>query len=134
MDAIEKVTAIKDKRILILGAGGAAKGIATAAIHRNANVTITNRTMEKATALANDLKCNHIEQDVIKDTDYDILINTTPTPIPEEFIHPNKIVMDITCNNPLAHAKALGCRCINGEEMFVNQAKRQLETWFPSSI
>jgi len=135
IDAVEAHTSIKNKTVLIIGAGGAAKAIAKEALTRNAKVIITNRTYEKASKLAKELNCQAHPQTAIKD--YDILINTTPCktelPLPQKFIHPNKIVMDIVYNPKntalLTLASTKNCQCIYGIEMFENQARRQLQTW-----
>src|SRR5690625_4310667 len=52
LNSYPNLSETKDKRILILGAGGAAKGILHALIHNGyKNITIANRSMDKANQL-----------------------------------------------------------------------------------
>jgi shikimate dehydrogenase len=74
---------LKNKNILILGAGGAVRGILDPLLQNNpANVTIANRTVEKAKKLLRDVKNNtscHLQAchyDGIN-TPFDIIINGT---------------------------------------------------------
>ncbi|HRD55793.1 MAG TPA: type I 3-dehydroquinate dehydratase, partial [Parachlamydiaceae bacterium] len=55
--ALEEKTTIKNKRVILLGAGGAAKAIAFQAIKKGAFVTILNRNEEKAVQCAKQLGC-----------------------------------------------------------------------------
>ena len=50
--AIEAKTGIKNKNVVILGAGGAARAIALGILKKKGKLTILNRTVEKAEALA----------------------------------------------------------------------------------
>jgi len=134
LDAVEESTYVKGKRLVIIGAGGTAKSVAFEAKKRGAFVLIAGRTNSKAEELAAWLECEFSDISDIP-TDYDILINTTPSPLP---IDPTKIiasalVMDVTYNpkHTLFLQKALeaGCKVIYGEEMFVRQARKQSEFW-----
>src|SRR3989338_1419847 len=49
--AIESRTEIKNKKVVILGAGGAARAIALGILEKKGKLTILNRTVEKAEAL-----------------------------------------------------------------------------------
>jgi shikimate dehydrogenase len=77
----EHHTEIKDKNIVILGAGGAAKSIAYSVSQKcPKSVTIANRTIEKATALAASCGATGIgltEALYTPLSDADIVINTT---------------------------------------------------------
>ncbi|HSX14195.1 MAG TPA: type I 3-dehydroquinate dehydratase [Chlamydiales bacterium] len=111
---------VKDKVILILGAGGAAIAIAKEAQARRAHVWIHNRT----------------KRDLGYPTGipdhYDIVINCTPSG-DESVLKPGIIVMDIVYvprdTDFLKKAKQLGCQVVYGEEMFFNQAALQREFW-----
>ncbi|MFC1691335.1 shikimate dehydrogenase [Nanoarchaeota archaeon] len=152
LKAIEEKTKLDNKKILILGAGGAARAIAlTIAMKRKPEqITILNREMKKAENLIRDVKkavkinakADHFTDQNIKDetSKADIIINTTPigmsprknlTPIPNFWIPPGKVVFDIIYNpmetKLLNEAKEKGCKVISGIEMFINQAAEQFK-------
>lgn len=136
LDALEKKTSVKGKRVAIIGAGGAARAIVYEAKKRGGEVFIFNRTKEKADLLADKFQVRAYEIDVIEKFPYDILINTTPLdlPIPKDFVVPNKVVMDIKNTSsitPLLEiAKEKGCIIVLGDAMWVNQAIEQYKRWF----
>ncbi len=141
LNAIENKMAVKEKRVVLIGAGGAAKAIAYEVVKRGAKLTIVNRNYAKAKALADRFKCNakdfHEMSDCAKEG-YDILINCTPLPLPidPKNILPGALVMDINTRPRetlfLIKAKELNCNIIYGEEMFFEQALGQFKMWFPS--
>lgn len=143
LNAIEKKCRVKDKQIIIIGAGGAAKAIAYEAIQRGGRVTILNRDKEKAIRLAHHFNCTGKGLDEMRahvKTGYDILINCTPLPHPiasDGFI-PGTIVMDITTKPKetlfLKEAVKRGCYVIYGYEMFIEQAIGQFKLWFKDRI
>ncbi len=104
---------VAGKRIVILGAGGAAKAIGAELIKRKGRVTFLRRQMEIP--------------------GYDILINATSSGDPDfkdRFI-PGALVMDISIRTTpfLLRAKAQGCEAINGIPMFMGQALLQADLW-----
>ncbi len=143
LDAIEMETKAKGQKIVIIGAGGAARAIAYEAIQRGGLVTILNRTVERACRLANDFKCSYgslDEMDHYATNGYDILINSTPNPLPIDPSHlrSDALIMDIK-NRPketilLQHARQKGCRITYGYKMFVEQAIGQFNLWFNNKI
>lgn len=142
LNALEKHVRVKNKKLVILGAGGAARAIAYEAIRRGANVSILNRHPEKALALAKEFGCDgdDLASKKVFDKRYDIIINATPSPMPidSERILPGSVVMDIT-NRPimtpfLTAAKEKKCKIVPGYEMFVEQAVYQFKIWFKESI
>ncbi|MEB2309973.1 MAG: shikimate dehydrogenase [Candidatus Brocadiaceae bacterium] len=133
---------LKDKRITLLGAGGAARAIAFGLQDRGAQVTIVSRNYERAQSLSRDVGCSSKELKDLQRIETDILINATPvgmlpavneTPIDKKLLKPSTIVFD-TIYNPietrlLREAKAQGCKIVGGLPMFVNQAAAQFELW-----
>lgn len=110
------------KKIVIIGAGGASKAIAYALRAARAKVTVANRTPKEGAVLLNQIP-----------GDYDILINTTPHPMP---IDPSKIipgstVMDIAIKQTtlLQESLAKGCVCISGYPLYLHQAMEQQRIW-----
>ena len=86
--AIEEVTPIKNKKIVVAGAGGASRAISFYLAKYNAeSITILNRNQKKAEKLAEDILnsnlCSSVQSNSITTidstiSDADILINTTP--------------------------------------------------------
>jgi len=135
LDAIEEKLPVQGKRVVILGAGGAARAIAFEAKQRGAELLILNRTLQRAKELAQAFECEAAELEKLP-LSYDILINCTPTPLPiaPENICPNTVAMDIVRTPKetlfLQEASKRGCQIVYGQEMFINQAKRQTAFWF----
>jgi 3-dehydroquinate dehydratase / shikimate dehydrogenase len=136
MNALEHHQPAKGQRIAILGAGGSARAIAYEAIERGAKVVVLNRTVERAAALAKDFGCQAAPLEEFSKVRYDILINTIPVDLIFDplSIHSSALVMDIVYwenQTPLLKAaQERGCRCIDGLEMFREQARLQQKIWF----
>ena len=138
LDAIEKHEIVLGKRVVLLGAGGAAKAIAFETKKRGAQVLVLNRTLERAQEVARLVGCNAGLLDEVPDQ-YDILINCTPEmPIDPAKIKSNALVMDIVYSPRetlfLKEALKIGCRVVYGEEMFLNQAALQTALWMKSHV
>lgn len=134
LDAIEQRTPVHRKKIILLGAGGAARAIAFQAKARGADVLILNRTIERAKELAAMLGCQAGGLDEVPN-DYDLMINCSPSPVPidPQAIRPHTWAMDIV-RSPretafLKEAALKHCQIVYGEEMFLNQAERQTAFW-----
>lgn len=132
--------------ILIIGAGGAARGIAFALKERGyKNLACANRSISNAQRLINDLKSGRalsLEQAEAELADFQIIIQTTPAgmissnvamPLSLENITSSAIVADIVYNpllTPfLGEAKDRGARCLNGVGMFVHQGALSFHKW-----
>lgn len=140
IDALEKrIGPLTGKKIVLIGAGGAAKAVGYAAKQQGAHVVVVNRTKARAEALC-DLLGGNVEAKGLDEIpkEYDVLVNTTPEACPCDFAHllPDALFMDITialCLMPeslFAMAKKSGFKVISGHEMFINQAIGQVELWF----
>lgn len=130
LNAIEKHMSVKGKRLALLGAGGTARAIAYEAKQRGAHVAVFNRTPSRA----KEFGCEGYPLEALQNHPYDILINTIPPQSPFiPSILPNTTVMDVVYypkETPLlAAAKKLGCHCVYGEEMFIEQALLQQKIW-----
>lgn len=143
LNAIEKHCKVKDKRVVILGAGGAAKAIVLEAKQRGALVTILNRDAGKASELAQRLQCvgkGLDEMAVCAEEGYEILINCTPVPLPIDArdLLPTAVIMDIKTKpmetELIMQALKKGCRIVYGYEMFLEQALGQFNLWFKDRI
>jgi shikimate dehydrogenase len=141
--ALEEVTSLDGKRVLVLGAGGAAAAIVYACRKAGATVTILNRTEEKAKHLADRFHCGYGVLSQILTHPAEVLVHTTSvgmTPnigvslVPREYFHKGMVVMDIVYNpleTRLVHeARMAGCRVVPGYKMLLYQAEKQFEIWF----
>lgn len=123
--AADALGSVQGKRVVILGAGGAAKAIAYELIQRKASVTLVHRTLDKAKICAQELKCDYSEQVPA----YDILINATSASQPLHAVSfiPRSTVMDISIRTTpfLLKAGSYGCYTLDGLPMYFNQALAQ---------
>ena len=130
---------------LVMGAGGVSPSIILALIKSNiSNITVTNRTFEKALFLKK--KFSHIKvikwDDLItKFNNFDIVVNATNLGLKggEEFkslfndVKDNLIYID-TIYNPLQtkmikHLKAKNIKTFNGLDMFIYQGQKSFYIW-----
>jgi shikimate dehydrogenase len=140
---LEKITSLKGKKILVLGAGGAARAIVYGLKEKGALVYILNRTLEKAKNLAKEFKAKVLTFNQQKEvSNFDIIINATSvgmeplvneTPINPSFLKKNQIVFDIVYNPKetklLKEAKKKGVKIIYGLEMLLYQGVAQFEIY-----
>ncbi len=142
----------RGKKLLLLGAGGAAKAIAFALAKEVEELVLLNRTPEKTKALTEALS-SELGKKVTGETltpraiqknmqDADILINATSVGmhphvgqslVAPQWLKPDLTVMDIVYNpteTKLAKdAKAAGARVISGVEMLIYQGATSFEIW-----
>lgn len=148
----ERIGGLKNKKILLLGAGGAARAISFILAEKGVELTISNRTVSKGEELANEIenetksKVSHIPQEKkamaeeIKSSD--ILINSTSvgmhpkvdeTLVESEDMHSELVVMDIVYNplktRLLEEAEKAGAETISGLGMLVYQGAASFEIW-----
>lgn len=140
------------KKLLLLGAGGAAKAIAFYAGQEVEELRILNRTVENAKRLAKNLrrkfnkriKGNSLSANIIKEElkDSDLLINATSVGmhpninkslVDPKWLRPDLCVLDLVYN-PIEtrltkDAKAMGAKVINGIEMLIYQGAASFEIW-----
>ncbi|MCP4375728.1 MAG: shikimate dehydrogenase, partial [bacterium] len=129
------------REVAVLGAGGAARAIVAALTHYNASVSVYNRTVSRAEALAGEFGASSAGLDAAANMQAEIVINCTPIGMhpqvdasPLEQIPASVKVLFDTIYNPigtqlLAMARKAGCLSVTGVDMFVNQAVAQFETW-----
>lgn len=137
---------VNDVNILILGAGGATRGIIPPLLEqRPAKLTIVNRNIGKAQAIADDfaglgtvLACDYASLD---GQQYDLIINATSAslsgelpPLPDGLVGPNVTCYDLAyANQPttfVTWGKANGAALsIDGLGMLVEQAAEAFYIW-----
>jgi shikimate dehydrogenase len=141
--ALEEVRPLAGARVLLLGAGGAARAVAHAAAARGAQVTLANRSVDKARAVAAQVGGVAAGLDEVgRAGDYDVIINATSvgmaevdaaSPVPEGAMRPGQVVMDIVYKpmetELVRAARRRGATAIHGGRMLLHQAARQFELY-----
>lgn len=131
---------LADARILVLGAGGAARAAVFGLKERGAQIFILNRSLPAAQKLARQAKSRTVKRADLKKLDFDVIINATPvgmgnpreSPLNADEIKAQYVfdmVYDPAETKLLRLAKERGAQVIAGSEMFVHQAARQFEIW-----
>ena len=132
---------------LILGAGGAARGIVHGLLSRGVPVvTVANRSLAKAEAIAagHPRAIRPLSWDALPRqlAEADLLVNTTslgmvgqpPLELPLDALKPSAIVSDIVYvpleTDLLARAAARGHRTVEGLGMLLHQAVPGFQRWF----
>jgi 3-dehydroquinate dehydratase/shikimate dehydrogenase len=138
---LEKRMHLAGAKVLVLGAGGAARAAVFGLREKDASVFIMNRTAETAQKLARQSGSKTIRKEALAKTSFDAIINATPVgmagnkaaPLLEAKDLNTKLVFDLVYNpleTPLLHlARQLSIPIITGVEMFVHQGARQFEIW-----
>ena len=137
---LEQRMLLNDARILVLGAGGAARAAVFGLRERGAQVFILNRSLPAAQRLARQAKARTIKRADLRRLDFDVIINATPvgmgntreTPLNADEIKAQYVfdmVYDPLETKLLQLARLRGAQVIPGREMFVHQAARQFEIW-----
>ena len=121
---------------LVLGAGGAGRAAAWALREAGAEVSVWNRTADKASALADELGVRHDERPT---QPTDLLVNATSVGLqPGDALEylprvEAATVVDFTYGaTPTAlirRAAARGARTVEGPELLVRQGARSFELW-----
>lgn len=150
--ALKEKCDLKNKNVLILGAGGAARAIGFGLCFEEiASLCILNRNIDRALDLAGDIT-SKTEYNVGFDTfeninsylkDTDILIHTTPNGmypnnddeplVYAQQMNPNMVVFDIVYNpletTILKEAKKIGATRVSGLKMFLYQGAEAFTIW-----
>ena len=152
---------LRDLRIMVLGAGGAARAIARQCAAEDCErLVIVNRTLDKAKALADELRSFFTGPRVLgpvarlqvvpweesalrfQIANVDLIVNTTPvglnrsdpSPIPARLLAPHLMIYDtvyISKQTPFVSAAIdAGARGANGLSMLLHQGTLAFEIWF----
>lgn len=125
-------------RVLVLGAGGAARAVLYAL--RGKKIYLWARRRAQAEELAMEFSCTVIED--FMDVDVDLVVNTTPvgmspladvSPMPPNFWRQGQVAYDLVMNPRktrfLREAEAAGAEIITGDEMLLYQGMAQFVLW-----
>jgi shikimate dehydrogenase len=139
----------KGMRVLLLGAGGAARAVVAALAEESgiAKIFIANRDIDRATALANSAKQLGLVSEPISleeaprvSPEVDLIVNSTtigmksePSIITQEQIRKGSIVYDIVyrpiTTDLIENAKYAQAIVVYGYEMLIEQGARAFEIW-----
>ncbi len=150
LKGLEKyVPSLTGQKVLIIGAGGAARAIYFTLAQKNCTaIDIANRTVEKAAGLVKDCpfsvlsKALSLDQAAEELGNYDLIVQTTmigmhpkvsEQPICLTHLKKQALVCDIIYNplttQFLREAQEKGAQIQNGIDMFVNQGALAFEKW-----
>lgn len=144
-DLLANDVCLKNSRILLLGAGGASKGVVLPLLNQSPkSISIANRTVSKAHAIVEQYANQSLTAcsfDEANEQIFDVIINATSAgltgnglPIAEKLITSNSICYDMTYGKELTpflqKAKALKAKkVIDGLGMLVGQAAESFYIW-----
>ena len=140
--AVEHGFELSGRRVVVFGAGGAARSVVEAVGRSGAaDVAVVNRSTDSAAiavAVGGDAARVGSAVDV---ADADLVVNATPLgmspddplPAPIDLIHDGHIIVDLVYRPSttalLAAAMVRNATCVNGVPMLLHQAAIQLEIW-----
>jgi len=146
---------VKDKRAVVIGAGGAARAVIAALIQLDLkDITIINRTVENAEELAKLFREENSKQNFdfcsLKEQEYgellkaaDLVVDTTPVGmysndiknivINPDYLHEEQLVIDLVYNplktKILQEAEKRGAQVGNGLPTLIYQAEASFKLW-----
>lgn len=147
---LEETESLANKHVLMIGAGGAARGVVTALLREGiGKLTMTNRTLKKtepllqlASEFATGAEAIRKQEAEGRLAEFDIIINSTSIgmspnveeiPLSLERITSHQVVSDLIYNpletKLLEEAAMRGAKTVNGVGMFVNQAALSFQHW-----
>ncbi|MBZ5551187.1 MAG: shikimate dehydrogenase [Acidobacteriia bacterium] len=130
---------LKESEVLLLGAGGAAQGVAAVLREKGAKVLILNRTLATAQKLARKFDHRVVRQENLRNHHFALIVNATSVGMWPEV---NKVPIDLTevsadvvfelIYNPpetrlLREARRRKMQTISGMKMFISQAEAQFK-------
>lgn len=144
--AVSSGTSFRGRKALVVGAGGAARAVIFALKNMGMDVTIANRTVEKAELLAQHFSCQVVALPALKNFEsrtWDVIVQTTSvgmkgyaeglSPVPDHLFAPGVIAMDVVYTPRwtafLRNAKNRGAQVVFGSEMLLYQGVAQFEWW-----
>ena len=138
---LERRMALQGARVLVLGAGGAARAAVYGLRERGAQVWVMNRTETKAQALAETFGAHVQMRAGLARASFDAMVNATPYGMRGRTMEAPVTQAEMNCRvffdtvyNPtetplIRAAQGRGVETIPGVAMFVEQGVRQFELW-----
>ena len=140
---VDKIGSLYDKRVALIGAGGAARAALWSLHKEGARASLFARNTERARPLAEEFAASFEQLDGASFDGFDIVINATPLgthgqsenemPALANQLHGARLAYDLVYN-PLEtrfmrEARQAGCETIGGLSMLVAQAAEQYHLW-----
>lgn len=137
LKAIKEITTLHRRKVILLGAGGAARAIAFAVKDEGADLTILNRNVNHAKLIAMKINAGYNSMQFIAQEikQADIVINAASigmkpdinqSLVPRSLLRTDLTVMDLVTDPKdtklLKDAKEFGCKIVYGERMLFWQA------------
>lgn len=137
------------RHALVLGAGGAAKAVLAGLHELNVQqVTICNRTAERAQHLAGQFAVEYVDWEERGTVEADLVINTTPMGMSGEYVEKTPYLPKMFRNEGVAYdlvynplkttflrdAEKAGWNTIDGLHMFAAQGAEQFRLWTEKDI
>ena len=139
--ALERRMPLRGSRVLILGAGGAARAVAFALAQSGASVCISARRPEKARALARAVGAEAVPRVSIRREFFDAIVNATPVGMHPRVARSPLEARELNCRlvfdliyrprvtRLLQLAARRGIETVSGLDMFLAQGAAQWEIW-----
>lgn len=131
---------VKNMKVLVVGAGGAARAMGYFLQKHHADIFFLNRTVEKADKLTKEFGGAVMTHADCNNHTFDMIVNTTPvglfpnvheSPISHTVLHAQQIVFDMVYNPVqttfLKQAAEKQATVISGLDMFIGQGLKQIE-------
>jgi shikimate dehydrogenase len=132
--------ALKGKEILVMGAGGAARGVVPSLLEAGAaRLVVANRTVQRAQALAARFAVEATGYAELDGERFDLVVNATSAgladaapPLPRSVFKPGALAYEMVYGREtrfLLEARAAGARVADGLGMLVEQAAESFFIW-----
>ncbi|HXE89531.1 MAG TPA: shikimate dehydrogenase [Terriglobales bacterium] len=137
---LEQRLPIGGAKVLVLGAGGAARAAVFGLKERHAEVYVLNRTPTAGKRLAKQARARYLRRSELKKMQFDAIVNATPvgmgsgrqSPLKDNEVNA-RVVFEMVYvpaeTRLVKQARARGAQVILGWEMLIHQAARQFEIW-----
>jgi 3-dehydroquinate dehydratase/shikimate dehydrogenase len=141
LQTLEQRIRLRASRVLIVGAGGAARAVAFALAQAGAAVFVSARRYQRAKHLARAVGGQAVERSLLRHTTFDAIVNATPVGMHPSVANSPLEPRELNCRllfdiiyrpqttKLLQMAARRGIQTVSGVEMFVAQGAAQWEIW-----
>ncbi|MCO6430131.1 MAG: shikimate dehydrogenase [Deltaproteobacteria bacterium] len=141
VEPLQDMVKLQGVSVALLGAGGAARAACYGLSAAGAEVTVYNRSIDRASQLASDFGCSSAPVELFS-KDHRIVVNATSvgmapgideSPLPPSVLHREQIVFDMVYHpletRLIRDARKAGAHAIYGTEMLLHQAGAQFKLY-----
>ncbi|OAU99624.1 MULTISPECIES: shikimate dehydrogenase [Moraxella] len=144
-DLYAQAIKLDNKKIALIGAGGATRGAILPLLETGSQITVFNRTFSKAQALIDDFNSDRLSAKPLADLNtadaFDVIINATSATTTGQVLDLGgcsaSFAYDMMYGKPsefLAHFEKQGAKTSDGFGMLIHQAKLSFEQWTGETI